>query len=61
MHSLRAGNLIAFAIFIALTLGASRVAHVVSNKTLLDKVRIFRGKAQQNDDIAIMTIRLITT
>lgn len=49
MHSLRAGILIAFAIFIALTLGASRVAHVVSNK------------AQQNDDMAIMTIRLITT
>ncbi|MBQ7623064.1 MAG: serine/threonine-protein phosphatase [Bacteroidales bacterium] len=160
MHSLRAGNLIAFAIFIALTLVASRVAHVVSNKalllgtidlntgemeycnaghtktllngdflpqlsnfvlggfpgfeyksqkltlapgsrlvfytdgvtearnhdkaffgedsllewashdygdarqtcgSLLDKVCIFRGKARQNDDIAIMTIRLITT
>lgn len=37
MHSLRAGNLIAFAIFIALTLGASRVAHVVSNKALLEE------------------------
>ncbi len=36
-NPLRAGILIAFAILIALTLGASRIAHVFSNKALLEE------------------------
>lgn len=115
--TLRASVLIAFAVFIALTLGAARMAHVFSNRalleeelkscgkdleavtakveeliedggeaegidffgekallewarhdygnaaqtceSLLDKLRTFRGHTSQNDDIAILTIRIL--
>ena len=36
-HSLRIGILVAFTVFIAFTLGASRLAHVSSNKALLEE------------------------
>jgi hypothetical protein len=36
-NSLRTGILLAFAVFIALTLGAARLAHVFSNKALLEE------------------------